>query len=195
MVVSMRDNHEAGEYKSEDIVQFLDSKGVRSHFSTLKKQWHNGSAESAINSIVVITKTVSLWWLNPDSVVAGKDARNETFKERIGMKPYQAMYAIVWWRERWFRIPSFRMQSVRIPRKAIPRERKYTPKAKEAVYVGLVPNMSLWGILDPGGPENNCIESSKVRWAWIPLLQDDDGGQSHWYSVTTSVWYHMGSVR
>ena len=27
-----------------------------------------------------------------DAATAGKDARNVTFKERIGMTPYQAMY-------------------------------------------------------------------------------------------------------
>ena len=36
LVVLMRDS--AGEYKSEEIMQFLDSKGIRSHFSTPKEQ-------------------------------------------------------------------------------------------------------------------------------------------------------------
>ena len=36
LVVFMRDN--AGEYKSEEIMQFLDSKGIRNHFSTPKEQ-------------------------------------------------------------------------------------------------------------------------------------------------------------
>ncbi len=44
LVVLKQDN--AGEYKSEEIIQFLDSKGVRSHFSTPKEQWQNGSAEA-----------------------------------------------------------------------------------------------------------------------------------------------------
>ncbi len=34
LVILMRDN--AGVYKSEEIMQFLDSKGVQSHFSTPK---------------------------------------------------------------------------------------------------------------------------------------------------------------
>jgi hypothetical protein len=48
----------AGEYKSEEIMSFLDSKGVRSHFSTLKEQWQSGAAESTINSIMMVARTV-----------------------------------------------------------------------------------------------------------------------------------------
>jgi len=45
LIVLMRDN--VGE-------QFLDSKGVQSHFSTPKEQWQNGSAGATINSIVAL---------------------------------------------------------------------------------------------------------------------------------------------
>ena len=77
-------------------MQFLESKGIRSHFSTTKEQWQNGAAESTINSIV-IARTVMAesglggqYWFK--AATAGKDARNVTFKERIKMTPYQAMY-------------------------------------------------------------------------------------------------------
>ena len=80
----MRDN--ACEYKSDEIMQFLDSKGIRSHFSTPKEQWQNG----AVNSIMLIARTVMVesglggrFWFR--AATAGKDARNVTFKERIGM--------------------------------------------------------------------------------------------------------------
>ncbi len=45
----MLDN--ASEYKSEEMMQFLESKGNRSHFSTPKEQWQNGVTESTINPI------------------------------------------------------------------------------------------------------------------------------------------------
>ncbi len=45
LVVLMRDN--AYKYKSEEIMQFLDSKGVQKHFSTPKEQWQIGSAEAS----------------------------------------------------------------------------------------------------------------------------------------------------
>ena len=51
VVVLMRDN--ASEYKSEEMMSFLESKGIRSHFSTPKEQWQNGAAESTINSIMM----------------------------------------------------------------------------------------------------------------------------------------------
>ena len=56
LVVLMLDN--AGEYISQEIMQFLDSKGIRSHFSTPKEQWQNRAAESTINSMMLIARTV-----------------------------------------------------------------------------------------------------------------------------------------
>ena len=56
LVVLMRDN--ASEYKSEKMLQFLESKGVCSHFSTPKDQWQNGAAESTINSIMMSASMV-----------------------------------------------------------------------------------------------------------------------------------------
>ena len=55
LVVLMRDN--AGEYKPEETMQFLDSKGIRSHFSTPKEQWQNGAAESTINPTLLVART------------------------------------------------------------------------------------------------------------------------------------------
>ncbi len=56
LVVLMLDN--AGEYKSEEIMQFHDSKGVRSHFSTPKELWQNSLAEATSNSILMSARTV-----------------------------------------------------------------------------------------------------------------------------------------
>jgi hypothetical protein len=39
-------------------MQFLESKGILSHFSTTKEQWQNGVAESTINFIMMIASTV-----------------------------------------------------------------------------------------------------------------------------------------
>ncbi len=93
----MRDN--AFEYKSEEMMQFLESKGICSHLSTQKEQWQNGAAEPTINSIMMSAQTVMAesglgeqFWFKAASV--GKDARNVTFKERIGMTPHQAMYGV-----------------------------------------------------------------------------------------------------
>ncbi len=56
MVVLLLDN--ASQHESEELMQFLESKGFRSHFSTPKEQWQNGAAESTINSIMMIARTV-----------------------------------------------------------------------------------------------------------------------------------------
>ena len=40
------------------MMQFLESKGIHSHFSIPKKLWHNGAAESTIHSIMMIARTM-----------------------------------------------------------------------------------------------------------------------------------------
>jgi len=91
----MLDN--ASEYKSEEMMQFLESRGFHSHFSTPKEQWQNGVAESTINSIMMSALTVMAesglgGRFGFKAALARKDARNVTFKERIGMAPHQAIY-------------------------------------------------------------------------------------------------------
>ena len=56
LVVVMRDN--AGENKSQDIIDFFESVGAKKYFSTGYEQWQNGLPESAINSIMLIARTV-----------------------------------------------------------------------------------------------------------------------------------------
>jgi transposase InsO family protein len=56
LVVVVRDN--ASENKSQEIKEFFESKGIRNHFSAPREQWQNGPAESTINSIMLITRTV-----------------------------------------------------------------------------------------------------------------------------------------
>ncbi len=56
LVVVMREN--AGENKSQKIMEFIQSTGARNHFSTSYEQWQNGLAEAAINSIMRLARTV-----------------------------------------------------------------------------------------------------------------------------------------
>ncbi len=56
LTVVMRDN--AGEHKSQAIVDFFESVGVKNYYSTSYEQWQNGLAEAAINSIMMISRTV-----------------------------------------------------------------------------------------------------------------------------------------
>ncbi len=56
LVVVMRGN--AGENKSHEIIEFIRSTGARNHFSSSYEQWQNGLAESAINSIMRLARTV-----------------------------------------------------------------------------------------------------------------------------------------
>jgi hypothetical protein len=94
----MRDN--AGERKSHDIFVFFESLGVKNYFSTAHEQWQNGLQESAINSIVTLSRTIMAesglggrFWFK--SALAGCDARKATYKERIRTIPWKLMHGIL----------------------------------------------------------------------------------------------------
>ena len=86
------------------------------------------------------------------AATAGKDARNVTFKERIGMTPHQAMYGekkdVSGYR-------AFGCRAWVYEDKQRRENGKHTPRAKEAIYVGFVPNMSAWAFWIP--------EDKKIR--------------------------------
>ena len=95
LLVAMRDN--AGENKSKEIVEFLESHGIENRYSTPYEQWQNGQGESSINSLMTLARSVMVesglggqFWFS--AAMAAKDARNVTYKERIRMTPYLYMY-------------------------------------------------------------------------------------------------------
>ncbi len=83
----MRDN--AGENKSQEIVDFFESMGIKKYYSTAHEQWQKGLPE------VVAYQEQSWWTLGPGlegrfwfkSAMAGCDARNVTHKEGISTTP------------------------------------------------------------------------------------------------------------
>ena len=54
LLVVMRDN--AGENKSKEIVEFLESYGIENRYNTPYEQWQNGQAESSINSLMTLAR-------------------------------------------------------------------------------------------------------------------------------------------
>ena len=159
----MRDH--ASEFKSEEMMQFLESKGIRSHFSTPKEQWQHAPAESTINSIMMAAMAVMAdaglggrFWFK--AAKAGKDARNVTDKERIGMSPYQAMYGEkkdvsdfrAFGCRAWVYLDKQRRQ-----------KGKHTPRAKEAIYVVFTENMSAWTFYIP--EDRKILDSNQVKFS------------------------------
>ena len=94
LVIVMRDN--AGENTSKEIVDFFESVGVKNYFSAAHEQWQNGLAEAAINSIMMAARAIMAetglggrFWFR--AALAARDARNATYKERIGTTPWRRM--------------------------------------------------------------------------------------------------------
>ncbi len=140
----MRDN--APENKSQAVVDFFESLGVRNHYSTSTEQWQNGLAEAAINSVMMIARTVMAdsglggrFWFTAVLIVV--EARNATYKERIRTTPWMQMHG-----ERrdvsrlrafgcraWVHLNSEKREKL---------EGKHTPRAVDAIYLGFEPNTS-----------------------------------------------------
>jgi hypothetical protein len=93
--VVMRDN--SGENKSQKICDFFESKGIQNYYSTPFEQWQNGQPESSINSLLTLARSTMVesglggqYWFS--AMMAAKDARNATYKERIGTTPWMLMH-------------------------------------------------------------------------------------------------------
>jgi hypothetical protein len=84
----------AGENKSREVIEFFESKRIKSYFSTPYEQWPNGQGESLIMSLMTLAQSVMVksgqFWFS--AAMAAKDARNVTYKERIKMTPYMRLY-------------------------------------------------------------------------------------------------------
>ncbi len=87
------------------------------------------------------------------------DARHVTFKECIGMPPYQAMYGEkrddsdfrAFGCRAWVYLDKQRQE-----------KGKHMPRAKEAVYVGFADNISVWAFWISERQENYDINSCQV---------------------------------
>ena len=149
LVVIVRDN--AGENKSHEIIDFIESKGLTNHFSAAYEQWQNGLAEASINSIMRLARTVMAesglggrFWFK--AAEAGVDARNVTFKERLKETSWTRMYGepkdVSRYRpfgcRAWVHLNSDRRD-----------KGKHTPRAQEAIYLGFEPNTSAWSFFIP----------------------------------------------
>jgi hypothetical protein len=93
----MRDN--SGENTSKELCDFFTDNSVRNHFSTPYEQWQNGSAESSINSITMLGRTVMAesglggrYWFS--AVTHAVNCRNATFKKRIGTTPHEMVFGV-----------------------------------------------------------------------------------------------------
>ena len=114
-----------------------------------------GAAESTINSIMLFARTVMVesglggrFWFRAATI--GKDARNVTFKKRIGTTLHQAMYGE---KKDVSDYRAFGCRAYVYEDKQRRANGKHTPRAKEAMYVGFVPNTSAWAFWIPEDKE------------------------------------------
>ncbi len=122
----------------------------------------NGAAESTINSIMLVGRTVIVEsclgnWFWFRATTAGKEASHVTFKERVEMRQHQSMYGekknvSVYWAfgfgcRAYVYQDKLRWENGR--------------QMEEAVFVGFVPNMSAWAFWIP--VDKKIMESNQVK--------------------------------
>jgi hypothetical protein len=97
LLMVMRDN--SGENTSKELNDFFTDNGVKNYYSTPYEQWQNGLAESSINSITMLGKTVMAesglggpFWFS--AVTHGVNCRNATFKKRLGTTPHEKVFGV-----------------------------------------------------------------------------------------------------
>ena len=83
---------------------------------------------------------------------AGKDAQNVTYRDRIGMSPYQAMYGE---KKDVSRFRAFCCRAWVYLDKQRREKGKHTPRAKEAIYVGFNDNDT--------ASKDNLVRDKRVR--------------------------------
>ena len=95
LLVVMRDN--ASENKSQEFVDLFESMGVENYYSTSHEQWQNGLPEAAINSVMMLSRTIMVesglcgrFWFK--SALGGCEARIVTYKARIGTTPWKLIH-------------------------------------------------------------------------------------------------------
>ncbi len=145
------------------VVNLLESLGVRNLYSTSTEQWQNGLAEAAINSVIMIARTVTTelgpgdrFWFK--TAIVAVEARISTYKERIGTTPWTRMHG-----ERrdvslfrafgcmaWVYLNSERRD-----------KGKHSQRAVEAIFLGFKPNTSAYSFFIP--EKNTSMSSNQAQ--------------------------------
>ena len=102
------------------------------------------------------------------AATAGKDARNVTFRERIGKTQHQAMYGE---KKDVSDCRAFRCRAYVYEDKQRRANGKHTPRAKEAIYVGFAPNMSAWAFWIPEDKKIRTTNQARFDEHEFPLEQ------------------------
>jgi len=93
--IIIRDN--VAELKSKDLIDHLESLGLKNYYSVPYEQWQNGLFESSIKSLNLLVRPqmaesgmTGMFWFR--ALVSSRDARNVTYHERIKTTPHMLVY-------------------------------------------------------------------------------------------------------
>ncbi len=132
--------------------------GVKNYYSTSHEQWQNGLPEAAINSVMMLSRTIMVesglcgrFWFKSAGV--GCEARNVTYKARIGT-PWKAMHGE---KNNLSRFRAFGCRAWVHLNSERRDKGKHTAWAIEAIHLGFEPNTSMYSFFIP---ERNTMMSS-----------------------------------
>ena len=159
----IRDN--AGEFRSKDINEFVESIGAKNYFSIAYEQWQNGLAESSINSLMTLARAQlaesglsGRFWFR--ALSCSTDARNATYHERTKTTPFRAIYG------RKQNLSKFRAFGCRAYLYLNEERRpagKYHPRAVEGIHLGFATDSNTSGYVIYIPATKKIILSNQVR--------------------------------
>jgi hypothetical protein len=159
--------------KSQKIQEFFEFVGVQNHFSTPKEQWRNGAAESTINSIMLIARTVmaesglgGLFWFK--AAAAGTDALNATFKALIKMSPHQALFRAP---KDVSRFRAFLCKVVVYLNKERPETGKHTARGIDAINLGFACKTNAYVLYSPERKTLMTLNQVKFHEHEFPMVE------------------------
>ena len=95
LITLMRDN--AGENRSQEVEEFIQSKDVQSRYSAPYEQWQDGQPETAIRTLTRLVRSMKTesgvcirFWFH--MLVAAANASNVTYKPRLDSTPHRTAY-------------------------------------------------------------------------------------------------------
>ena len=95
LITLMRDN--AGENRSQEVEDYIESLHVQSRYSAPYEQWQDGQPETTIRTLTRLVRSIKKesgvnvrFWFH--MMLTAANASNLTWKKRLGTTPYRAAF-------------------------------------------------------------------------------------------------------
>ena len=172
-IVDIRDRHKleviirdnAGELKSKDLTEHIETLGFKNYFSVAYEQWQNGLSESSIKSLGLLVRPqmaesgmAGRFWFR--ALVSARDGRNVTYHERIKTTPHKMVFGEP---KNVSRFRAFGCRAFMFLNKERRRPGKLAPRALEGINLGFASDSNTSGYVIYIPESQKIFISNQVR--------------------------------